>query len=131
MIEGKNYIFIFIFTSGHQYKEDVLWETNPLLIFTSILKAASKEKIVSAFKKFDRNGDGVYWMKDVKYSLNKSILSITGVIDWEEFQQVRIRSFYILYLCITLDTHLIHMAYLWLDMTRWLDLTTRPTRYKY
>ena len=35
----------------------------------SILKAASKEKIVAAFKKFDKNGD--------------------GVIDWEEFQQVR------------------------------------------
>ena len=34
------------------------------------MKAASKEKIVAAFKKFDKNGD--------------------GVIDWEEFKQVRI-----------------------------------------
>ena len=32
------------------------------------MKAASKEKIVAAFKKFDKNGD--------------------GVIDWDEFQQV-------------------------------------------
>ena len=40
---------------------------------SDVLKAASKEKIVAAFKKFDKNGD--------------------GVIDWEEFQQVRIHSF--------------------------------------
>ena len=32
-------------------------------------QGASQEKIVSAFRKFDKNGD--------------------GVIDWEEFQQVR------------------------------------------
>ena len=38
------------------------------------LKAASKEKVVAAFKKFDKNGD--------------------GVIDWEEFQQVRIETRY-------------------------------------
>ena len=44
-----------------------------LYLFWTLFQAASKEKIVAAFKKFDKNGD--------------------GVIDWEEFQQVRIHSF--------------------------------------